>query len=620
MAEKAILNTAEIKFWQSEAQSCVERQRRELVDRNNYPFLVNYYEGIDRVDVAHPHVAAKQRMAIINEYFPNTNSLISDITYKNPDILLEATRPDSEESLPVMRSALEYLLLRSDALVENRVALFDMFYAGYCAVEVDQLPTNQGEKNENEEAPKEEEAQGVIGKVVKGIKDAMNPEEAERNFAKLSPPLETNFSTVQGTYIRRYDPIDVPLDWRARRIKDRRYNLKKVWMSKAEFDTAYPKFKDMVDVQDNTFEHSRHDSMMHNRRVLLYEFQARLRGNKYQTIIISPTVLTREIDTFVRPYTTNNFNMKIGSLHKYGKLYPRSFAQVNKTMQDEMNHYVRFMMEVAERNIPKYVTDKNKVKVDAKAALRSTKVNDIAEIDGNTTGAVTPVQSTHVSLENKEMLTIFQDQKNKLWSVSESRISGKATAKFATEIAIQEQSFQEKNIDVQEGLRLLMVEELGTGKDLIVTFWDGEVFLKVTGSEKMQWYEPIMVPDPSNPERQIAENPLTELLTADYFVNIDIASAGRPNRRQQLSNMFFFMNQLVQMRALLVEQGKDINLEEIKRVSKEFGWNPDKLFVDHQPATVPGVPTAGGENISPEEDAARQAQAEVQVEGGGAAQ
>ena len=253
---------AEVKFWHSEANSCIQRQRRELIERNNYPFLINYFEGFDKVDAQHPHVPSKQRLAIINEYFPNTNALISELIYKNPDILLEALKPQAEENLPIMRAALTYFFDKSDALTENRVALFDMLYAGYCAVEIDMLPKDD-RPDELLQQP-EEEPKGIFDKALKAIKKATNDEETERNLAKLSPPIESNFSTVQGTYIRRYDPLDVPLDWRAERIKDRRYNLKKVWMSKAEFDVRYPKFKDRVNVEEHKFEHSRHLLDIHN--------------------------------------------------------------------------------------------------------------------------------------------------------------------------------------------------------------------------------------------------------------------------------------------------------------------------------------------------------------------
>ena len=121
--------------------------------------------------------------------------------------------------------------------------------------------------------------------------------------------------------------------------------------------------------------------------------------------------------------------------------------------------------------------------------------------------------------------------------------------------------------------------------------------------------------------QSIVANPLTDELRSDedteslgdFEIDIDIASAAHPNRAQQLARMLEFMTQLVSMRQILIEQGKDINVDEIKRISKEFGWNPDKLFVDHQPAMVPSVPTASGEIITPEENAMRQAEAEARV-------
>ena len=615
--ESMRLTTAEVKFWLAEASSCVDRQDVELRKGNNYPFLVNYYEGFEKIDALHPHVSSEQQSAIINEYFPSTNSLISEIMFQNPDILLDATKPDAEEDLPLMKSALNYLFKKSNALVENRVALFDMLYAGYCAVETDILPPQDDNQSRRPDQPDEK---GIFGKTLDGIKSAIGldtPEEAEKNFARLSPPIESNFATAQGTYIRRYDPLDVPLDWRAERVGDRRYNLKKVWMSKAEFDVKYKEFKDKVTATDERFEYSKHDMIMHSQKILLYEFQIRLKGGIYRTIVLCPQIKTSDIDMFDRPYTTNGFNMKIGTLHKYGKLYPKSFAQINKNMQDEMNNYVKHLMEIAERNIPKYVTNKNKVKIDAKDALMNKRVNALVEVDGDTANAITPLQPTVTAYENKELLAIFQDQKNKLWSVSESRISGRSQAKFATDLAIQDQSFKSQNLDIQDGLRLLIKDELETGKDIIVTFWDDEIFLQVTGHEKMKWYEPQVGPDPKDPNKTIVLNPLTDILTADYDVDIDIASASRPNREQQLQKMTFFMQQLVASRQMIIEQGKDINIDEIKRISKEFGWNPDKLFVDHQPAMVPNVPTATGETISPEEDARRQAEAKSRLQGAG---
>ena len=601
------LNTIEIKFWQSEAKSCEHRQKLELIQRNNYPFLINYYEGIERVDKIYPHVAAKQQLAIINEYFPNTNAKITELMYQNPDLLLEATKPDAEEGAPLMKSALEYFLDKSDSLTENRIALFDMLYAGYCGVEIDLMPK---EEEKADTSIPEEEPKSVFDKAIKNLKKVITPNDAEENLAKMSPPMESPFSTVQGTYIRRYDPLDVPLDWRAHRIKDRRYNLKKVWLSKAEFDAKYPKFSDRVHAQDMHLEFSRHDHMIHNRKILLYEFQVRMKDNKYQTIIISPAILTEEIDTFIRPYTTNGFNMKIGTLHKYGKLYPRSFAQVNKKMSDETNNYVRHMMEVAERNIPKRVYDKNKVKGDALDAMNSTKVNDAVGVDGNPINAFVPAPHTNVSIENKELLQIYQDQKNKLWSVSENRIAGQSQSKFATEIAIQEQAFQQQNIDIQEGLRLLMVQETDTAKDLIASFWDDEVFLKVTGNPKMPWYEPIVDPNTGN-----VTNPLSDLLTGDYNIKIDIASAAKKNRDQQLQEMVFYIQQIVQLMQLFNSQGRTLDVKEIEKMAKEFHWNPDKLFMDFQQQAQPSVPTQTGETISPEQDAERQAEAQARLEG-----
>ena len=610
----AKLTPAEVQFYLKEAKSCEDRQQRELIQRNNYPFLINYYEGIEQIDVAHPHVATAHRMAIINEYFPNTNSLIAEIMYQNPDFIVEAAKPEAEKGEGLMKAALEYGFEKADALVENRVALFDMFYAGYCAVEIGHLTDKNNEtqfKMLPEEGEMEERGKGLVQRMAEKIrsftKQADNDEEAERKLEEEAPVEEEKFATSEMTYVRRYDPLNVPLDWRAETLKERRYNLKKVWLSKAEFDTKYVQFKDRVSAEEKSFTFSKHDNLIHSKKILIYEFQVRKRSNEYWTIVLTPTVTTEELDIFKRPYTTNGFDMKIGTLHKYGKLYPVAVAQINKKMQDEMNHYIRFQMEVAERNIPKRVADRNKVKGDAIEALNSDKVNDLVLIDGNVSGAITEAPHTNVSLDNKELFAVFQDQKNKLWSVQESRIGGRSVPKFAEELKIQTAGFLSKQIDVQEGLRMLIKEELETFKDIIVKFWDSPLFLKITGGQKPEWYIPKIDPMTGN-----VLNPLTDLLIGDYFIKVDITSGILPNRMQRRSDAIEFLNMFFQpgVLQLFQSQGKTLNIEEVAKIAKDFGLTPEALFIDFIPPPLAptGMPSEG--QLPPEEDATRQAEAE----------
>ena len=306
-------------------------------------------------------------------------------------------------------------------------------------------------------------------------------------------------------------------------------------------------------------------------------------------IVICPSYKESEVDYFKRPYVTNGFNIKIGTLHKYGRIYPVSFAQINKKMQDEMNHYVKFMMEVAERNIPKYVVDKARVKPDAISILKNKKVNDVASIEGPIQLAIQALSPTNVSVENKELLAIFKDQKEKLWSVSETRMKGQSQAKFATELEIQEAGFQARQTDIQEGLRELIKQELETLKDIIVNFWDGEYFFKVTGGMKPQWYVPQVI-------NGMVINPLTDLLTGDYMIKVDISTALRPNRERRKKEVIEYLTWLIQTALpLLLQTGKTINWDSIARTAKDFGLNPENLFVDlQQTQQTPGqVPQEG---------------------------
>ncbi len=604
----AKLSLAELRYWLEEAKSCEDRQKHELQHKNNYPFLVNYFEGIEKINPSYPHLSGAEVYAIINDYFPSTNALISEIMYQNPDITAEATKPFEtlpsmqgfQQSFPpdtgitpdmLMATALKFGFKKLDAIVENRVALFDMLYAGYCAVEIDHMKEDEGYSMLPDGM---EERKGLMGTVIGKAKEFLGMKEAEEKIEAEEATDDEKYATPEKTFIRRYSPLDVPLDWKATNLRDRRYNLKKIWLSKAEFDTKYPDFKDKVYPSDEKISYAKFSTEAHTRKILLYEFQIRQKGNKYMNLCISPQYTQSEIDYYERPYATNGFNMKIGTLHKYGKLYPISFAQVNKKLSDEMNEYIRFMMKVAEKNVPKFVVNSDIVKADGQSALRSTEVNDIVEVKGNTTGAVTPLQPTNISVENKELIQIFRQQKEKLWAVSESRLSGKSGSEFMGEVEIQEAGFQASKGDIQEGLKDLILQELETLKDIVVIFWDGEYFFKVTGGQKPVWYVPQTALNPQTGQPMVL-NALTDILTNDFELSIDITSSLRPNKERKKKEVIEFLTWITGpgLSQYLMSQGKTLNVEEVKKAGQQFGFNPETLLIDLQPPA--GMPIDGAQ-------------------------
>jgi hypothetical protein len=578
------LKPIELTYWLNEAKMCEDRMKYDLVKRNNYPFLINYYEGIEKVNPTSPYLSTAEVYAIINEYFANTNSIISEIMFQNPEILTEATKPDAAGNEKLMKGALTYAFDKSDAIVENRVALFDMLFAGYCAVEVGHII---GEE-ENPFAPSEEEYNGrqtFLEKTAEKLKELFSTEDVERSEAEQAPEKEEAYATTEKTYIRRWSPLSVPLDYKADVLKDRRYNLKKIWLTKAEFDAKYPDYKkEVFPSEKDEYDTQKFSYQADLNKILLYEFQIRRKENEYFNLIIAPCYKKSEIEYVKRPYPTNGFNMKIGTLHKYGKLYPISFAQVNKKINDEMNEYIRFMMNVAEHNIPKFKATDG-LKSDGESALRSTTINDIVKVEKMSD--LEPMQPTNISVENKELIAIFRQQKEKGWAVSDTRLTGKGNAEFATELNIQEAGFQARQIDIQEGLKDLIKQEVETLKDLVVTYWDGEYFFKVTGGQKPEWYVPQTVINPMN-GKPLVLNALTDILTADYEIKIDISTALRPNKEQRKKEMIEFLTWLTSpvVQQYLMNQGKTINIDEFKKAGDQFGFNGETLLIDLAPAPM----------------------------------
>lgn len=477
----------QIRYFLAEADSCQQRQDAELKKKNHYPFMIKYYEGNQNPT----EEDSGKKLCIINEYFPSVNALISEIMYQNPDIIAEASKPEGEENAPIMRSALGYAFKKVDALTENRLGLFDMIMAGYCAIDVNHINVKDTE-TKPQRFGKET---SLMGKV----KDFLTNNKVEEELEKTLPPQEIAYSTPDETYFRRWNPLDVLFDYQAERIKDIRYTIKKIKWTYAKFVAMYPQYAGKVKT-DSSIPFSMQADGKDKKTVLLYEFQLKQR-DRFVNFIITPSFNFHEIDYFERPYITNGFNLKIGTLSEYGVLYPVSFAQINKAIQDDINNYSTFMMQVAERNIPKIGIDINKVKDDGIMGLRSTRVNDLVPVDGIPANAIHPIQPTAVSNENKELLAIFQQQKEKLWAVSAARQGQPSKAEFMGELEIQEAGFMARQADIQEGLRKLIVSEIETLKDIIVQFWDEPMWFKITGAGKPSWYIPQIVPNPQKPGR-----------------------------------------------------------------------------------------------------------------------
>jgi len=629
--QKAKLSPVEVQFYLSEAKSSEERQKRELIQRWKYPTVVSYYEGdlLIEPNSKDVGVANRQASAIINKHFPKTNVLISEIMFQNPDIIADPTKPfafkgdkeiNVEEGAPLMRGALIYGYEKQGLQEENRMALFDMLYAGYSAVEIDHIKSKRdagiGVTNIPDDKEFEERRTGIVGKVkegVKRVKSALSTEkQAEDKLAKEAPPENEAYADVSKTYGRRWDPLNILFDWQAKTIKESRYIIKKRVISKSKFDAEYPKFKDKVQA-GKFMQYGMHNADKEKQSVVVYEFQVKKQNAEnpditdYWTIVVTPTLLDETLDMFKRPYTTNGFNIKIGTLHKYGKIYPVPVAKINKVLSDEMNEYIYNWKDVAERNVTKYVRDTKKVKEDGVDALRSNKTNDVIDVDGNPENAIVPLKPTSLSNDNKELIAVFQAEQDKTWNVSDSRTGGQQKAKFATELQIQEAGFQSSTLDIQEGLRKLIQEELETEKDIIVTFWDSEIFIKVTGGPKPEWYKPLTLGG-------VVINPLSEMLTADYHIKVDVTKAFRPNTEKEKNDLVLLLRELISepMQIILATPseefptGRQLSPQFLNKIIQKFGQDPEVMFEEKQqaPEGMPGVgqelPPAEG-TITPEQ-------------------
>lgn len=578
------LTRGEYSFWMKEIEACKLRQKKELCERNSYPLMISYYEGkLCRTD-GDLRVAQKERMSIINDYFPAINTIISQILYQNPEPIARPRKPSAEEGVKLMEGALKYAMDETGMLDENRIACFDMLTAGYGVVEVvnamETMPSLMIPQMRDESAEpiqRQNPFTSFFGK-------AKTDEEAEVNLELEGGKDEPESNDL--TIVRRLDPLEWYPDWKANRIKDCRYQIKRMVMSKPEFEAKYPEYKGKV----NTCTALQYtDNNSEKQGIEVYQIQIKLRKNEYWNLVISPGYGEDALSYEKRPYITEGFDWKVGSFHKYGRIYPIAVAQVNKYLADQINDYIEFMDEVARRNVPKRIVDKTRCDRVAIEVLKNTRINDVAEVEGSPAGIVDNVPATNISTGHKEMIQAMQQQSQKQWSVSAERMGLSGQAEFATELEIQESGFEMRQSDIQEGLRQLWQEELETVKDIIVQFWDSEKWINVTDKE---WYEPQTAGGE-------VLNPLTEVLTGDYAIKVDIDASLKPNKEKSKKDKIDFANWITGPNVMqaIMALGYDPNVigEAIKKVCVEFGVPEEDFQKIQQMPMMPqeGMPPEG---------------------------
>ena len=180
-------------------------------------------------------------------------------------------------------------------------------------------------------------------------------------------------------------------------------------------------------------------------------------------------------------------------------------------------------------------------------------------------------------------------------------MTGRGGEQFATELDIQQAGFQVNIIGIQQGLKKLWVQSIDSLKDIIVQFWDKPYWFKVTGHPGVDWYEPKFLGG-------VQINSLPDILKGDYDIDIDIVSAMRPNKEKKKKDLIEFATWITSEATLafLISQRKTVDVEVIKKVANEWGWNAESLLIDAQPPTPEGtipqegeVPPEGAEALPP---------------------
>lgn len=584
-----------LSYWKKEVTASIARQKSEFIDRIGYDELVRYFEGEQ----------GKPSWTIVDEFSPAVTSVISSVYYQNPTVTVESGSPESDDMVhpammyllthpdfrpfrltDLMRSSLIYGMKKAGMKEEMQVGSFDLMIAGYVCAEMnvtsqaDEAPTSDGPNVEQRQNPIFDSVMGGIKQIgstimgaISGNNESKSDDEVAVEVAQTTQKDIRTDSTDQ-TYCKRWNPLDILFDPRAQVWRESRWVGKKVRMSVAEFNAKYPKFKGRVPIGDknlNDMAYSNHEREENRKAVTLYELEIKKKGPRNCVLVMHPS-LDESIDYYERPIVSNDFAMKYSCIDKYGKIYPMSRGKKAKRPQDDINHYMTIQFEHIDRAQRKVAVYVDGLTESGKAAQRSSDVYAI--VDKKTPQPVYEVMpAPSVVPENKEVVAKSIDSLNKQIGTTELAKTGESQNDTLGQDQLQTQAFQVNINSVQDALSDLCNELLDELKDIIMQTWDGEDYFKVTGIKGGDaWYSPEM-------------GPLADLLIGDYQVNVNIASASRPNPMKDREEIMQMTELLMKIDSsgFFMAHGKRLSMEPFNTLVKTFNQNPEMVFEDFTP-------------------------------------
>lgn len=595
------MDPQEVAYWKAEIKASIKRKTEEFEKRVGYKELIRYFESLQVVEGA-----KMDQVAIADEFGPAAVSILGSTYNQNPSVSVTAGHPDADgmvkpsliyliqhpEFKPfkltdLMQASIKYSMDHSGMKEEMQLAVFDLLFAGFAVVEENHLcestqePTPQDFTTPNPaETPNpilDSIGQGIQS-VVDKVKSALTKDEAEEKIAEETSDHRTDMTSA--TFTKRWNPLDVLFDARAIVFKDSRFIGKIVRMSIADFNTRYPAMKGKINATSEAVKeipYFGHNNPEYKKSVVLYSLEIKKKSGR-NCIAVFADGLNECVDYYEDPIVTNNFKLKYKSLDNYGVIYPMSRAKKAKKPQDDINHYLTVQYEHVDRAMRKIAVYMEGLTQAGQSAQRSPDPYAIVEKQ-SPQPVYEAMPAPSVVPENKEIVLLMKESINKAFQTNELAKSGQSDNQFATQDALQHQSFQASTNIIVDALGDLADQIIDTKKDIIMQIWDGQDYFKVTGINGAEsWYDPSM-------------GPLSDLLVGDYQVKTDIVSAARPNPMQDQKDAVelaqFITSPLIVQFAQM--HGKRPSMAILDNVVKRFNQNPEMVFEDEQPPVMPGM-------------------------------
>lgn len=538
-----------------------------------------------------------QLRAPLNLAFILAKNILPVLFPAHPKTLAFPERKQDAASAPVAASITNHFLELGNVVEVGQQVTFDTWLLGYGVAKVGYISSS----GTDVEVPEAEQKQRIVDRLKAQVEKSL----VAMGLRKPSPPKDEptryveGFTPEESPYIRLVDPFEFLVDPRARNLDTAQWvgeHYRKT-LSEIKANTKYSSARLKLEGSDIDRDDIPSTQMDRFKTAELYEIHYKDPESPTGITILVlslreriPTALYHEHMVYEHlkgwQYEWLTFNK-----HQH-KLYPVADLTVARPLLDRLNDTLDAVLEQVDKFINKIIANRDLVKTEAEAQLKTGEIGTVVFVDGDVNQAVKALTFDQVKQDLILLIDKLLDLVLLVTGLTKAQLLGISTAQTATEAQIGQGGSSNRRTDQGEKVLAFLDRLSGKYWAVIKQFVPLEELQLITGETL---YDDETGLPKFNFLPDISDEQADELRTGEYRFRMEMTSMQRPNveiLRKQVENLIVaLMNPGLHQQ--LAQQGKMVDVGEALRIAfrlyPELVADPNRLLRPVSPQVAQGM-------------------------------